>query len=89
MAATGGSTAPPLEDADDALLRCLASLLQAIEAADVLGIPTQTARDVHADQCEHVGIRGEPEAPDPVGVHVTSCHGRDAEDVGRLDRLQQ
>ena len=56
MAATGGSTAPPLEDADDALLRCLASLLQAIEAADVLGIPTETARDVHADGIRRLGF---------------------------------
>jgi len=57
MAVTHGSaTPPPLEDADDALLRCLASLLQAIEAADVLGIPTDTARDVHADGIRRLGF---------------------------------
>ena len=57
MAPTDGSaTTPPLEDADDALLRCLASLLQAIEAADVLGISTDTARDVHADGIRRLGF---------------------------------
>src|SRR5690349_2125859 len=56
MAPTDGSALPPLEDADDALLGCLASLLQAIEAADVLGIPTDTARDVHADGIRRLGF---------------------------------
>ncbi len=57
MAASDGlSGAPPLVENDDALLRCLASLLQAIEAADVLGIPTETAREVHADATRRLGF---------------------------------
>jgi GTP-binding protein EngB required for normal cell division len=48
--------APPLDEADDALLRCLAALLQAIEAADVLGIDTGAARDVHADGVRRLGF---------------------------------
>jgi len=56
MDPAGGSAAPPLEDADDALRRCLSSLLQAIEAADVLGIPTEAAREVHADGIRRLGF---------------------------------
>ena len=56
MDPAGGSAAPPLEEADDALRRCLSSLLQAIEAADVLGIPTEAAREVHADGIRRLGF---------------------------------
>jgi len=49
------SSSPPLDDGDDALLRCLAALLRAIEAADVLGLPTNVARDVHADGAQRLG----------------------------------
>lgn len=56
VATDSAASGPPLEDADDALLRCLASLLQAIEAADVLGIPTETAREVHVDGARRLGF---------------------------------
>ena len=55
-ASARAASAPPVEDADDALLRCLAALLQAIEAADVLGIPAEGARDVHADGMQRLGF---------------------------------
>ena len=54
--AAHGAGGPPLDDADDALSRCLDALLQAIEAGDVLGIPTDTARDVHADGVRRLGF---------------------------------
>ena len=37
-------------------MRCLAALLEAIEAAEVLGIPTETARDAHADAVRRLGF---------------------------------
>ena len=51
-----GSASPPLDDGDDPLLRCLAALFRAIEAADVLGVPTDVARDVHADGMQRLGF---------------------------------
>jgi hypothetical protein len=52
-------TAPasaPLDEIGDALRRCLATLLQAVEAADVLGVPTDRARAVHADASGRLGF---------------------------------
>jgi 50S ribosome-binding GTPase len=52
-------TAPasaPIDEAGDALRRCLATLLQAAEAADVLGLPTDRARAVHADASGRLGF---------------------------------
>ena len=45
-----------LKDTDDPLRRCLASLLQAIEAAEVLGLPTAAARAAHADGEQRLGF---------------------------------
>jgi energy-coupling factor transporter ATP-binding protein EcfA2 len=52
-------TAPasaPIDEAGDALRRCLATLLQAVEAADVLGVPTDRARAVHVDASGRLGF---------------------------------
>jgi 50S ribosome-binding GTPase len=46
---------PPV-DGDDALHRCLVALLEAIEAADMLGIPTDAAREAHADGTRRLGF---------------------------------
>lgn len=45
-----------LDEVDDSLRRCLATLVQAAEAADVLGIPTDRARAVHADASGRLGF---------------------------------
>jgi energy-coupling factor transporter ATP-binding protein EcfA2 len=50
------ASSPPIDDGDDALLRCLAALLRAIDAADVLGLPTDEARDVHSDGARRLGF---------------------------------
>jgi hypothetical protein len=47
---------PPLRDADDALRRCLDAVLQAADAADVLGIPTEAIREAHADATRRLGF---------------------------------
>ncbi len=47
---------PPLDDADDALRRCLDALLEAADAADLLGIPTDSVRDAHADAARRLGF---------------------------------
>jgi hypothetical protein len=52
-------TAPapaPIDEANDALRRCLATLLAAAEAADVLGVSTDRARAVHADATGRLGF---------------------------------
>jgi energy-coupling factor transporter ATP-binding protein EcfA2 len=46
----------PIDEAGDALRRCLATLLQAADAADVLGVPTDRARAVHADASGRLGF---------------------------------
>jgi hypothetical protein len=54
---TGSTSLPPaLPDGDDALHRCLAALLTAIEAAGVLGIATDGARAAHADGSRRLGF---------------------------------
>jgi energy-coupling factor transporter ATP-binding protein EcfA2 len=47
---------PPVDEADDALRRCLDALLEAADAADVLGIPTDTVREAHADAARRLGF---------------------------------
>ena len=47
---------PPLADTDDALHRCLAGLLEAIEAAEVLGLSIAAARETHADASRRLGF---------------------------------
>ncbi len=48
--------AAPIDEAGDALRRCLATLLVAAEAADVLGLSTDRARAVHADASGRLGF---------------------------------
>jgi GTP-binding protein EngB required for normal cell division len=57
MASTTASSAGPAPtDTDDPLHRCLGSLLQAIEAAEILGLPTDGARETHADGSRRLGF---------------------------------
>jgi hypothetical protein len=58
MSDSPGSAGSPaaLSDGDDALHRCLAELLTAIEAAGVLGIATDAARAAHADGSQRLGF---------------------------------
>lgn len=56
MTTPTASTTVPIDEAGDALRRCLATLLQAAEAADVLGVPTDRARAVHADATGRLGF---------------------------------
>jgi hypothetical protein len=58
---------PPLGDADDALHRCLAGLLESIEAAEVLGLPIEAARETHADATRRLGF--------PSGAYVLALVG--------------
>jgi energy-coupling factor transporter ATP-binding protein EcfA2 len=41
---------------EDPLQRCLAGLLDAADAADVLGVPTERAREAHADGSHRLGF---------------------------------
>jgi energy-coupling factor transporter ATP-binding protein EcfA2 len=47
---------PPLDEADDALRRCLDALLEAADAASILGIPTDSIREAHADAVRRLGF---------------------------------
>lgn len=49
-------TAPPFDEAADPLRRCLATLIDAADAADVLGISTDRARAAHADASQRLGF---------------------------------
>ena len=49
-------TAPPFDEAADPLRRCLATLIEAADAADVLGISTDRARAAHADASQRLGF---------------------------------
>lgn len=49
-------TAPPFDEAADPLRRCLATLIEAADAADVLGISTDRARTAHADASQRLGF---------------------------------
>jgi energy-coupling factor transporter ATP-binding protein EcfA2 len=49
-------TAPTFDDAGDPLRRCLATLMDAADAADVLGVPTDRARATHADASQRLGF---------------------------------
>jgi hypothetical protein len=53
QASTGG---PPIEDAPDAVRRALAHLLEAADAADVLGIPSDDIRAAHDDASRRLGF---------------------------------
>jgi hypothetical protein len=59
MTAPARSEAIPLDPAGDPLQRCLASLLEAAEAADALGIPTDRARAAHDDASRRLGFPSE------------------------------
>jgi hypothetical protein len=47
---------PPLTAGEDPLQRCLSSLLEAAEAADALGIPTDRVRAAHDDASRRLGF---------------------------------
>jgi energy-coupling factor transporter ATP-binding protein EcfA2 len=47
---------PPLAEAADPLRRCLATLIEAADAADVLGVSTDRARAAHADATQRLGF---------------------------------
>jgi energy-coupling factor transporter ATP-binding protein EcfA2 len=49
-------TAPPFDEAADPLRRCLATLIEAADAAEVLGISTDRARAAHADASQRLGF---------------------------------
>ena len=50
---------PPGLDEQDPLYRCLEALLAATDAAEDLGLPTEAARDAHADALRRVGFPGD------------------------------
>lgn len=50
---------PPGLDEQDPLHRCLEALLAATDAAEDLGLPTEPARDAHADALRRVGFPGD------------------------------
>jgi 50S ribosome-binding GTPase len=50
------SASPFEEEAADPLRRCLASLIDAADAADVLGVSTDRARTAHADASQRLGF---------------------------------
>jgi energy-coupling factor transporter ATP-binding protein EcfA2 len=45
-----------IDPGQDPLRRCLATLLEAADAADALGVPTERAREVHADGSRRLGF---------------------------------
>lgn len=47
---------PPFDDAADPLRRCLATLMEAADAANVLGVSTDRARAAHADASRRLGF---------------------------------
>jgi hypothetical protein len=47
---------PPIDEGSDALRRCLGSLLDAADAADVLGLATDQIRAVHDDASRRLGF---------------------------------
>ncbi len=47
---------PPLAEAADPLRRCLATLIDAADAADVFGVSSDRARAVHADASQRLGF---------------------------------
>ncbi len=47
---------PPFDDAADPLRRCLTTLIEAADAADVLGVSTDRARAAHADASQRLGF---------------------------------
>jgi len=47
---------PPIDERSDALRRCLGSLLDAADAADVLGLATDRIRAVHDDASRRLGF---------------------------------
>ena len=49
----------PLRGTPDALDRCLATLVQAADAADDLGLETETVREAHADATRRMGFPGD------------------------------
>lgn len=50
------SARPPLDEVGDRLRSCLASLLDAADAAEILGIPADRARVAHADASQRLGF---------------------------------
>ena len=49
----------PLSGTPDALERCLATLVEAADAADALGLATETVRAAHADAIRRMGFPGD------------------------------
>jgi hypothetical protein len=49
----------PLSDTPDALERCLTTLMAAADAADALGLATDTVRAAHADAIRRIGFPGD------------------------------
>jgi energy-coupling factor transporter ATP-binding protein EcfA2 len=49
-------TPPPFHEAADPLRRCLATLIEAADAAEVLGISTDRARAAHSDASQRLGF---------------------------------
>jgi hypothetical protein len=53
---TAPAASPPPDLADDAVAGCLANLLEAADAADILGLGTGPVRDAHADASRRLGF---------------------------------